>query len=253
MMRPLPYLAPPQLKLGSAVLTAFDLMVVAAVVSGVLIVVRRAEKLGWERERTLRLTLWMVLLGGIGSHLAAVIFYRPQLVLKDPLILLQLWGSMSSFGGIAGGILGGIWVARRMGLTRAETLRYFDLVAYAFPFAWIFGRAGCSLAHDHVGVLSRSFLAVDFPGGARFDLGLLELLYTLPLAALFFWLGRKPRANGLYLGLFFTLYGPVRFFLDMLRAGDVRYLGWTPGQYGSVIATLLGAASLFILYKRPSA
>ena len=127
-----------------------------------------------------------------------------------------------------------------MGLSRAEIFRFFDAVAYAFPFAWIFGRLGCSFAHDHLGVESASWLAVDFPGGPRFDLGLLELAYTLPLAILFHLLGRRPRATGLYLALFFVLYGPVRFLLDTLRATDVRYGGWTPGQYGSLLATLLG-------------
>jgi prolipoprotein diacylglyceryltransferase len=75
-------------------------------------------------------------------------------------------------------------------------------------------------------------------------LGLLELLYTLPIAALFYVLDRRPRPPGFFLGLFLALYGPVRFFLDTLRTEDARYLGWTPGQYVAVVATLGGAALL---------
>jgi len=245
----IPDWSPPPLRLGPLVVTAFDLLVVAAVVVGFSLTVRRAARAGWPRERAERLTLWMLLAGGVGSHLFAVLAYRPQLVREDPLLLLRVWGAMSSFGGIAGGLLGGLWAARAMGVTRGEAWRYFDGVAFAFPFAWIFGRAGCALAHDHLGIASQSFLAVQFPSGPRFDLGLLELLYTLLLAALFLWLDRRPRPSGFYIGLFFALYGPVRFGLDQLRTGDLRYAGWTPGQYASLAATLLGAGLLFSLSR----
>jgi prolipoprotein diacylglyceryltransferase len=57
--------------------------------------------------------------------------------------------------------------------------------------------------------------------------------------------------DGFFLGLFFALYGPVRFAMDALRIGDVRYLGWTPGQYLAVCATLLGIAILALVLRRP--
>jgi phosphatidylglycerol:prolipoprotein diacylglycerol transferase len=90
---------------------------------------------------------------------------------------------------------------------------------------------------------------VRFPDGPHFDLGLLELLYTIVLAALFLLLDRRPRPTGFFVGLFFTLYGPVRFALDTLRTGDERYLGWTPGQYASVAAALLGVTLLFRVFQ----
>jgi phosphatidylglycerol:prolipoprotein diacylglycerol transferase len=104
------------------------------------------------------------------------------------------------------------------------------------------GRFGCALQHDHLGVASTHFLAVNFPSGPRFDLGLLEFLYLIPLALVFWALGRQPRPPGFYLGLYFALYGPGRFAMDALRNEDARYLGWTPAQYLCVAATLAGAA-----------
>ena len=50
--------------------------------------------------------------------------------------------------------------------------------------------------------------------------------------------------------LFFALYGPVRFALDALRIGDARYLGWTPGQYLSLLGTAAGLAILALLLAR---
>ena len=43
----------------------------------------------------------------------------------------------------------------------------------------VFGRLGCTLVHDHVGSRSEFLLAIRFPDGARHDLGLYELLYTV--------------------------------------------------------------------------
>lgn len=42
-------------------------------------------------------------------------------------------------------------------------------------------------------------------------------------AAVFFVLGRQRRRDGLYIGLFFALYGPVRFVPDALRVVDALF------------------------------
>lgn len=244
-----PFVEQPVLRFAGVEISAFMITALLAVLAGDGIVVRRAVRLGWDRGTVTRLVGWTIALGFVGSHALDVALYQPQLVRRNPLVLLEVWGSMSSFGGLIGGIAGGWWMTRRMKLSGAQVFQFFDIVAFAFAFSWIFGRLGCALAHDHLGVESTSFLAVRFPGGPRFDLGLLELLYTLFIAALFLWLDRRPRPTGFFLALFFALYGPVRFLLDTLRVGDERYLGWTPGQFLSVAATLFGAALLWRLLR----
>jgi phosphatidylglycerol:prolipoprotein diacylglycerol transferase len=236
----IPYVPEPVLHFAGQSIAAFQICVFAAVVTGFEIVVRRAVRKGWDRQDVLSLVLWTIGLGFVGSHLVDVIFYRPQELKQNPLLLLEVWGSMSSFGGILGGILGGVIVLRLRKISRARAFEFFDIVAFAFPFAWIFGRLGCTLAHDHIGIPSHSPLAVNFPGQPMYDLGLLEFLYTLLIAGAFLWLDLKPRRTGFYLAWFFILYGPVRFALDILRTGDERYLGWTPGQYLSIAVTLFG-------------
>jgi phosphatidylglycerol:prolipoprotein diacylglycerol transferase len=115
------------------------------------------------------------------------------------------------------------------------------------------GRLGCALQHDHPGVSSTHWLAVRFPDGPRFDLGLLEFLYVSVVAGLFAWLDRRPRPDGFYIGLFFAVYGPVRFAMDVLRVGEARYAGWTPGQYLSILATFAGVGVLGWVLTRPLA
>ena len=159
-------------------------------------------------------------------------------------MLLEFWSSLSSFGGMVGGLVGIYLVMRFKHMRGADMLRFFDLLIYALPFTLAVGRLGCALKHDHPGVSSAHWLAVQFPDGPRFDLGLLEFLYVGTIAAIFAVLGRRHRPAGFYIGLFFALYGPVRFAMDTLRVSEVRYHGWTPGQYLSIVATLLGIGVL---------
>ncbi|HEY4102249.1 MAG TPA: prolipoprotein diacylglyceryl transferase family protein, partial [Polyangiaceae bacterium] len=123
-----------------------------------------------------------------------------------------------------------------------------------FPAAWVFGRMGCSVAHDHPGIASDLWFAVQYPGGGRFDLGLYEMLLTIPLALAFLYLRRKPRPWGFYLGAMSIAYAPVRFALDFLRvkesnglsgAVDPRYGGLTPAQWACF--ALLGAGVYFFV------
>jgi phosphatidylglycerol:prolipoprotein diacylglycerol transferase len=240
----IPFIEEPSLELGPISLRSFDILVCIAVLLGFEIVVRRAARYGIESARASSLMIWTLLWGFVASHLFDLVAYYPETIRENPLELLKIWASMSSFGGIVGGLIAAFLVMKRRGMTGGEMLGFADLMAFGFPFAWIFGRLGCSLAHDHMGIASQHWLAVDFPGGPRFDLGLLELFYTLVIAAAFLLLDRRRWPTGFFLGLFFTVYGPVRFALDMLRADDARYLGWTPGQFFSVATTLFGIGLL---------
>ena len=242
-----PYFELPAIELGPVTLHAFGILVASAILLGRWMLVRRAERRGLDGETASRLVLWMVACGLLGAHLVAVTLSDPRDIFQDPLVLIRLWEGLSSVGGIAGGILAGLWLMRRSGLNPSEIRAYLDLVAFVFPFAWILGRAGCALAHDHPGIPTDGWWAVQYPDGPRFDLGLLEFFFALVLAGLFQWLDRRPRSNGFYFGLFFVLYGPVRFFLDELRVGDAQYLGFTPAQYGCVVAVFLGGVVLLKL------
>jgi phosphatidylglycerol:prolipoprotein diacylglycerol transferase len=105
--------------------------------------------------------------------------------------------------------------------------------------AWTIARVGCFVAHDHKGSLSTFPLAVDFPGGARHDLGLYEAILSAFLALICAWAFNRKLPTGSVAALLCLLYAPVRFGMDFLRAEDIsgadsRYAGLTPAQYGCV-------------------
>ena len=116
--------------------------------------------------------------------------------LHDPGILLRSNKGIGSFGGLGGGLLAGLVWMRRRRLDFQTRWLLLDNITYALPVALAFGRLGCALAHDHRGLASAGWIAVRFPEGPRYDLGLIEFLFLIPLAALFLYLGRRARPAG---------------------------------------------------------
>lgn len=249
----LPYVEHPVLTIGSYELGAFRVLALAAIVVEYAIVVRRAPRHGFTPEQASSLIVWATVLGLVSAHVFDTIAYYPEQLRENPLRLFYVWTNLSSWGGMVGGLGGLAFVAWRRGLGAEGVLRFVDLAVYALPFTLAVGRLGCALQHDHLGAFSTHFLAVDFPSAPRFDLGLLEFLYLIPLSAVFFALGRRPRPPGFYLGLFFALYSPARFAMDTLRSDDARYFGWTPAQYLCVAAALAGTALVVWSVRRGSA
>ncbi len=232
----------------------FGALVATGVLLGSHLTIKRARRIGLDERVMSSFIAWIVGIGFVGGHVFDVLFYYPERLVADPLSLFKVWDGLSSFGGFLGALIGMlIWRWRN----RVPTLPYCDNVMAMFPVGWAFGRAGCATAHDHPGVLSESWWAVNYPGGARYDLGLLELLLTIPLMVAFLWLARKPRPWGFFLAIGCTSYAPLRFALDFLReqapipgdargAIDPRYFFLTPAQWECFL--LLGVG-LFLLRK----
>jgi len=141
----------------------------------------------------------------------------------------------------------------RSGLKGVTVTRYLDALAFVFPRAWLFGRIGCALSHDHPGIPTQNWLGVRYPDGTRYDLGLLEVFFTLAYLGLLAFLDRRKWPHGFYLGLFLSAYGAFRLGLDRLHDTPLRYLGWTVDQYASTVALATGLAILVAALRRSSA
>jgi prolipoprotein diacylglyceryltransferase len=247
----LPYLEVPALDLGFVRLEAPALLAALAIAVQLQLVFDRAPRFGIERRRAFPLLLWALGLGLVGAHLFTLLLRHPEQLRADPLAWLRFWREPSPYGGLVAGLLGlcAVMAAKRM--PAADMLRLLDCLAFALPFTLAVAALASALRHDQLGVATQHVLAVRFPDGIpRLDLGLLELLCVAPFAALFAWLGRLPRASGLFLGLFFAVYGPLRFVLEALRIVETRYLGWTAGQYLALASTGLGLAVLLRILRR---
>jgi phosphatidylglycerol---prolipoprotein diacylglyceryl transferase len=235
------------IEVGELSIKPFGTLVAIGVYIGTEIVKRQGERFKLDGKALSSFVFYILVGGFVGGHVLDTIFYHPDHIAESPGSLLRIWDGQSSFGGFTGAFLGLLYWKRKF---KASTLAYADVVASAFPLSWVFGRSGCSVAHDHPGMLSNAWFAVQYPGGGRFDLGLYEMILSIPLAITFLFLMKKPRPPGFFLGIMCIAYAPTRFALDFLRVeeieyhgqADPRYGGLTPAQWGCLLLLSAGVA-----------
>lgn len=231
----IPYYKEPLFHLGALTIHAFSVMMIVAILVGRWIILRRARRFGINPDWMSRLCVWMLLAGLLGADLLKTVLPNFAFFLADPWMILRTSAGIASLGGLGGGLLGGIVWCRLHRLSNFESLRMLDVIAYALPFAWLFGRFGCTLAHDHRGLPTNSWIGIRFPEGVRFDLGLIEFLFLIALAICFYILDRRPRPAGFFFGMYGFVYGLFRMWLDTLHLQPLRFLG-------GVWACLIGLA-----------
>lgn len=291
----------------------FGILVGIGVVLGSWIAQKRAEETGLNGRVAADLGLWIVMVAFFFAHQISLFAYFPERVFGADCVaavdcyidatqytcgnngkcdngswthVFQIWNGISSFGGFLGAAIAVFTFFRfkkiviipgffeLAGGKGRPAMKYVDCIALGFIIGWLFGRLGCFSAHDHVGVLSDSFLAVNFPndwragvpnssefGAAgftpRMDLGFMEVLYCVPVALVMFLWGRKKKLRpGWFAAIMMLPYAPYRFYLDTLRATDIsgadkRYFtgiveaGITPGQIGAIVLFCIGLAIWF--------
>lgn len=228
----IPYLEIPTLDLGPLTVSIFGVLVATGVFVGSRLASRFGRMRGIERRRLERLVTWAVVVGLAFAHWVSVLCYYPDRVAADPWLLLRFFDGLSSVGGFLGGVLAFAWLTRggRDRWSVADTLMY-GLVA-----GFTFGRLGCALVHDHPGALvdpSHPLAVGPWPDGSvRIDLGLVEFLGMCGLCALVYL--RRWERPGQLTWTVALAYGSGRFVLDFLRAEDLRHVGLTTAQWGTL-------------------
>jgi phosphatidylglycerol:prolipoprotein diacylglycerol transferase len=303
----IPYIHVPDIDLKIITIHPFGILVATGVLVGTDITRRRAKKLGYDVGKLDSFIWWMLGFGFVGGHVFDQIFYHWDELVRRPYGVFMLWESLSSFGGFLGALIGIVswkyfeWRGSFFHLRAipASILPFADLVLSVFPIAWVFGRAGCSTVHDHPGALTTAdnWLGVDYPLPGReaetphtsfgpiqflhgpehrFDMGLLEMMFTVIVAACFVITWRRKVPTGTYAVVACLAYAPVRFAMDYLRMpeprGDPRYDLWdmllkwihvrphdipappnelalTPGQWQSVLMFGVGLGLLWKVLK----
>ncbi|MBX5481084.1 MAG: prolipoprotein diacylglyceryl transferase [Myxococcaceae bacterium] len=258
----IPYIRPPAIPLGFTHLEPFGIMTAAGLLVGTYLIVKAARRDGIDPRPVQDFVLAALLGGVIAGHLMHIFLYHPEEIReKGWLQVLRIWDGLSSTGGMLGGALAVYLFLRWKGLRLRD---YTDAIALGITPGWAIARIGCFLVHDHPGVPSHFFLAVDFPAGSlpgqifatpRHDLGLYDAIALFVYAAILWTLRSRNILRGSYLALVMLMYGISRFFFDFLRARDLsyvdaRYFGLTPAQYVAIGFVLYGATMLILRARR---
>ena len=128
------------LELGPLNLRAYGVMIALGVLAAVWLSRRRWEARGGDPDQISRVALWAVPAGLIGSRLYHVITDWRKFQDEGWLEIFAIWnGGLGIPGGMAAGILVGLWMVRRQGMDRGETLA---AVVPSLPLAQAIGRLG---------------------------------------------------------------------------------------------------------------
>ena len=288
----IPYIFVPDLKVGPLTLHPFGLLVATGVILGTWLATRRAKARGLDLDKLNSFITWMLIVGFLCGHMLDQIFYHWPEFVRRPWSIFLLYEGLSSFGGFTGALIGivlwkyfeavpafripffGFTIPKYRRRDRVmPILPFADIILSVFPVAWVFGRSGCSVVHDHPGALAtpQTLLAVAFPDRftiealhransfalvtgthPQFDLGLLEMLFTVILASMLALTWHKKLTTGSYIVMTTICYAPVRFAMDYLRVKDVdqadpRFHGLTPAQWESIALFIFGLVMIKIV------
>jgi prolipoprotein diacylglyceryl transferase len=198
------------------------------------------------------------LLGGIvGGRLVYVALAWDHFATR-PAEIVQIWtGGMTSFGGLIGGVLAGLLVARLRKMNVADAA---DLTAVSLPIGYGIGRFGCFLNGCCHGGRCDLPWAVSFPHGDHgvptgpvHPAQLYSVLASVIMFAVLVTVEKRRRFRGQLILLFSMMYGVYRFVVEFFREGVTASLSGIAHLTQAQVACLLivaGAAVLYALLAR---
>jgi prolipoprotein diacylglyceryl transferase len=230
---------------------AYGIAYVFAVAAAILISRVRWRAMGGDPDLPAEVAIWAFPAGLIGGRIYFDLT-TPSQIPDHWWGVFAIWdGGLGIWGGIAGGVLVGLWVLRRR-LSHDDLLRFMDAAAPGLLVAQAIGRIGNYFNQELFGAPTKLFFGLKispahrppgYEGYATFEpTFLFELIWNLSLAGFLVWLGsrRKVRAPGLF-ALYVAGYSAFRIFEETQRIDySNHFLGMRVNFWIASVLCLLG-------------
>jgi prolipoprotein diacylglyceryl transferase len=245
------------IELGPLRLNAYGLMIALGVLAAVWLAGRRLEQKGvGTREDIAAIALWAVPAGVIGARLYHVITDWQRFD-DAPLDAFKIWeGGLGIPGGMALGVIVGVWVGHRRGVPLDPGLA---AVVPALPLAQAIGRWGNWWNQELFGrptdlpwaleVSDEKAIQAGYPPGTTFHPTFLyESLWNFGLCGLLIWIDKRFSLRGWQLLAVYVMgYAFGRFWIERLRIDPANeILGWRVNEVVSLVL-FVGAAVALVL------
>ena len=213
------------IELGPLTVRAYGVMIALGVVAAVWLAQRRWASRGGDPEDIATIAMWAVPAGLIGARLYHVLTdWRFDEGLAEP---FKIWeGGLGIPGGMAAGVLVGLWVIQRNGWDRPGLL---DAIVPGLPLAQAIGRWGNWFNQELFGRPSDLPWAVEIDADIAEDAGhplaetfhptfLYESVWNFGLAGFLIWIDRTGRIRrGWLLAVYVVGYLSARLVLETIR------------------------------------
>lgn len=211
--------------IGPIHIYSYGLMTAIGILAAFFVAEKRGKKMGMDMSRLDVMTITVCIWGYCGSKLLYALTRLPEII-QDPSIFFSFSDGWVVYGGILGGIAGGLWYCHRHAM---NFWQWFDLLIPEVALAQGFGRIGCFLAGCCYGTPTTAWWGITFPEGGLAPAGIAlaptQLISSALDFALFFllvWLARKKRFEGELGGWYLIFYSIGRFILEFFRGDLVR-------------------------------
>lgn len=248
---------PIALEIGAIKIYWYGILISTAIIVGVFLATREAERQNLDPNHILNLVLIAVPAAFVGARLYYVIFEWERYAGNWQEIIAVWHGGLAIHGALLGGVLGGyVYV-------RSQKLSFWQLADIAAPsliLGQAIGRWGNFFNQEaHGGVVSQEFIS-RFPafiqqgmfiqGQYYHPTFLYESVWNLGVFGFLIWFRTKPQGRDGYLLLaYLALYSVGRFFIEGLRTDSLMIGPIRTAQLVSLSLIVL-AIIVMIYFKR---
>ena len=233
----------------------YGIIIAAGFLLAVFYMLSRAKDFGVTQDDVLDMILWAAPIGVVCARLYYCIFYW-ELYADDPISILYIWeGGLAIYGGIIGGAITLLVVAKHKKIPATVLL---DVAGMGVIIGQLVGRWGNFMNREAHGAVTDSFFKmglVDASGAVTYyhPTFLYESVWNLVGFLALHFLTKKRKFDGQIFLSYLTWYGLGRVWIEGLRT-DSLYLFSTGIRVSQLVAALCvvigGGALAFMLIKR---
>jgi len=232
--------------IGHFMLRWYALIVITAILVGVWLTAREAERKGFKKEEIYDSAQWVIIAGIIGARLFHVLDHWPDEFAANPIRALYVWeGGLAIWGAVIGGLIAAAIIARRRGWRLPVLL---DAAAPGLVLAQAIGRFACIITGDAMGKPTTGpfGFAYTSPNAMVPKLGVyytpmpvFEIIANLGIFLLLWRLRKRNWPDGLLFLLYLSLYSLERFFLGFTSSYQIIAFGLTQSQIIALIVLIV--------------
>lgn len=248
---------PVAIQIGPMEIRWYGIIMASAFLLGIFLAYRRAQQNNINPNHILNMVTLVIPASIIGARLYYVIFSWENYS-SEPLQALAIWhGGLAIHGGIAGGLLAGLYYVHRYGIPAWKTA---DIVAPSLILGQAIGRWGNFINQEaHGGSVTEQFIN-HFPAFIKNQMFigyqyyhptfLYESLWDFGVFTILIWQYNKKKADGEIAFLYLILYSIGRFFIEALRTDSLMFGSFRIAQLVSLALIIVGCIGIILLRKK---
>ncbi len=224
----------------------YGIILTSAMVVAVFFSMRSGRKQGFVEDHFLDIAMFALPAAILCARLYYVLFNLPSYdSLWEMLDIRQ--GGLAIHGGLLGGVLVGMLVAKRKGM---NVIKAADVVAPFIALAQSIGRWGNYVNQEAYGRETTLPWAITIDGMQVHPTFLYESLWDFTVFVLLLKMTGKKKFDGQIAAYYLILYSVGRFFIESLRTDSLMIAGMRTAQIASLLMIALGVVMILLLRKK---